>query len=116
MKKNIRSDPSASCNFVKNITYVPRHRAFIPWGILRFFDTSDHQEAFGSSFLSEARLQPCVPLFNLVPLVSLILLYLVFICLYEDSSMVCLYIPFSLYNIVVAQPCAPDPKAARGKA
>jgi len=82
------------------------------WGILRFFDIQaiSHQEALEVLSFLEARLQPCV---CLVPLVPLILLYTVLYltCLVSSLHLhirrlfydLSLY-PVSLYSIVVAQP------------
>src|ERR1700719_1054977 len=82
------------------------------WGILRFFDIQaiSHQEALEVLSFLEARLQPCV---CLVPLVPLILLYTVLYltCLVSSLHLhirrlfydLSLYL-VSLYSIVVAQP------------
>ena len=82
------------------------------WGILRFFDIQaiSHQEALEVLSFLEARLQPCV---CLVPLVPLILLYTVLYltCLVSSLHLhirrlfydLSLY-PISLYSTVVAQP------------
>jgi hypothetical protein len=89
------------------------------WGILRFFDIQaiSHQEALEVLSFLEARLQPCV---CLVPLVPLILLYTVlyFTCLVSSLHLhirrlfydLSLY-PISLYSIVVAQPFRSKPRS-----
>ena len=89
------------------------------WGILRFFDIQaiSHQEALEVlSFQKQdfslvlALCSPCQSCSSCFPCPLVSSLHLPIRRLFYDLS---LY-PISLYSIVVAQPSAPNPKAARG--